>query len=367
MLLHNPSRLLLTTAGIGFAFFLAAAQLGLLVGWCNTNSALIRHAGVDVWVMAQQTPAFDYGTAIPRTRLYQVRSIEGVAWAEALFMAWNIWQRPDGRRVNVELVGLDYGNVGGPWQMQAGDLGLVHRPDTVIVDELYLDALGVRGVGDEVELLGRRAVVGGISRQVRTFTASPFVFTSIKSAIHYDQRYRDDEITYVLVRCADGYTPEQVRDAVAQEVPAVEVLTSDQFAVRTVKYWMLETGVGITVVVTAVLGLVVGTVIISQTLFAVTQDHLPNYATLLALGFSPGRLALVVMGQSLLLGLGGIGPGTAAFFAAARLSATTAIPLETTPAIFTGLVLLALLCCLLASFVSIRSVFRIDPVSVFRV
>jgi putative ABC transport system permease protein len=111
---------------------------------------------------------------------------------------------------------------------------------------------------------------------------------------------------------------------------------------------------------------VAGRCVESQTLFAVTQDHRPNYATLLALGFSPGRLALVVVGQSLLLGLGGIGPGTAAFFAAARLSPTTAIPLKTTPAIFTGFVLLALLCCLLASFVSIHSVFRIDPVSVFR-
>ncbi|MCI0463535.1 MAG: FtsX-like permease family protein [Gemmataceae bacterium] len=367
MLGHNKSRLFVTMAGIGVAFFLSAAQVGLLVGWCNTTSALIRHADADVWVMAQQTPAFDYGTAIPRTRIYQVRSVEGVAWAEGLFMAWNIWQRPDGRRVNVELVGLDDSLVGGPWAMQTGDLGVVYRPDTVIIDALYLEALGVPGVGAEVELIGSRAVVGGVSREVRTFTASPFVFTSLESAIRYDKRYRDDEITYVLVRCANGYAADQVRDAIAREVPSVEVLTSAQFAVRTVKYWMLETGIGITVVVTAILGLVVGTVIISQTLFAITQDHLPHYATLLALGFGRRQLAAVILAQSALLGLGGIVPGGGLFFYTAWLSATTPIPLETTGPIFTGLVLLALLCCLLASFVSLRSVVRIDPVCVFRV
>jgi putative ABC transport system permease protein len=106
-----------------------------MVGWCNTCSAIVRHAGVDVWVLAPQTCAFDYGTAIPKHRLYQVRNVPGVAWAEALTMSWNIWQRPDGRRVNVELVGLDDGCVGGPWAMRQGDVDVVHRPDTVIVDE----------------------------------------------------------------------------------------------------------------------------------------------------------------------------------------------------------------------------------------
>ena len=97
MLLHNKPRSALTVLGTAVAFFLSASQFGLLVGWCNTNSAIINNADVDVWVMAQQTPAFDYGTAIPRGRIQQVRSIAGVEWAEGLFMAWNIWQRSDGR------------------------------------------------------------------------------------------------------------------------------------------------------------------------------------------------------------------------------------------------------------------------------
>src|SRR5262245_36184294 len=174
MLGSNLARLVLAIAGISAAFFLGTAQVGLLVGWCNTNSAIIRHARADVWVMAQQTPAFDYGTAIPRNRIYQVRSTRGVDWAEGLFMAWNTWQRPDGRRVNIELIGLDESCLGGPWGMRTGEITAIHRPGTVLVDELSLLALGVDRVGRVAEVLGDRAEVGGITAGIRTFTASPF-------------------------------------------------------------------------------------------------------------------------------------------------------------------------------------------------
>ena len=152
MLLDRMPRFLLTVAGVGVAFFLSASQIGLLVGWCNTNSALIRNSGADVWVMAPQTPAFDYGSAIPRNRVYQVRSVPGVAWAEGMFIAWNTWRRPDGRRVAIQLVGLDDSSVGGPWAMRAGRVDDVHQSDTVVVDELYQDLLGVEGIGQEVEI-----------------------------------------------------------------------------------------------------------------------------------------------------------------------------------------------------------------------
>jgi putative ABC transport system permease protein len=235
------------------------------------------------------------------------------------------------------------------------------------VDELFLSALGVRGVGDEVEMYGRRAMIGGISQEVRTFTASPFIFTSMKTARKYDKRYGDDEVTYVLARCVPGQSPEQVRDAILENVPQVGCLTSSQFAVLTMKYWMLETGVGITVVVTAVLGFLVSAVVISQTLYAITQDHLENHAALLALGFGRLQLSFMVLVQSVLLGTLGTGLGSAIYFYAARMSSRTPIPMETTPEVFSGIVLTSFLFCLLASFLALRTLFRVDPGQVFRV
>lgn len=352
--------------GLGLLFFLAAAQVGLLVGWCNTNSAIIRHANADVWVMAQRTPAFDYGTAIPQHRIYQVRSVPGVQWAEGMFMAWNTWQRPDGQRVNVELIGLDESNVGGPWDVIHGNVECVHLPDSVIVDELFLPLLGVANVGDEIELYSRRARIGGISRGIRTFTASPFIFTSINSARKYDRRYRDDEITYVLARTSAGVTPGDLARRVREEIPDAQVMTSDQFALRTISYWMLDTGLGITIVLTAILGLGVSVVISSQTLFTITQEHLPTYAMLAALGFSRAQLVGCVLMQTAILAGSGIVLGSALFYAGCVASARTPIPLETTFTIFTGIVCLSLLSSLAASYLSVKAVLSVDPVSVFR-
>jgi putative ABC transport system permease protein len=301
-----------------------------------------------------------------RQRLYQVRSVEGVAWAEAMLMAWNIWQRPDGRRVNVEMVGLDDSNVGAPWRMTAGKVEDVHLPDSVIVDEMFVDALGVRGLGDEVELIGDRAIVRGLSRQVRTFTASPFVFTSIRSAIRYDKRYQHDEITYVMAHPGPGHSAERLADAIRREVPSIEALTSDQFARRSVIYWMLETGIGITIILTAVLGMLVSSVVGSQTLFGVTNDHLQNYATLLAVGFSRGQLLGCVLVQSVLLtGLGAL-LGSGAFYLACRATERTPIPLEMTPGVFAGVLAASALGSLLGSLLSLKAVWSIDPVRVFR-
>ncbi|ATG91210.1 ABC transporter permease [Methylomonas koyamae] len=355
----------MTVLGISLAYFLAAAQIGLLVGWVHTNSAIINHAGVDVWVMSKGTRTLDYGTAIPRHRIQQTLSVPGVKWAEGMLVGWVNWQHPAGKRITVEVIGLDSGNAGGPWQMSKGDISAVHLPETVIVDELSRQALGITEIGQETEMEGRRVIIGGFSQGVRTFTAAPFVFTSIENALDYVPYYRDDEISFVLVKCNNAAAAKSVRDRVDREINDVEVLTTEEFAERSVKYWMLETGVGITVIITASLGLLVGVVIMSQTLFSITQDHIGNYATLLALGFHQKTLRRIILMQSLILGGLGIIIGSILFLFACQATALSPIPLETTPLVSAGLVVFSLLCCIAGSWFSIRAVFKLDPVSVF--
>jgi putative ABC transport system permease protein len=267
--------------------------------------------------------------------------------------------------VNVVVVGLDDDCAGGPWQMGEGSPDVVHLPSSVIVDDLFRSRLRVTSVGEEIELQSQRAVVRGFSSGVRSFTASPYVFTSLKSAVRYDRRYRDDQVTYVLIKCQEHCDLAKVKAQLAAQLDDVDVLTTDEFARRTTIYWMLETGAGITVAITAMLGLVVGTVITSQTLFSLTQNHLREYAVLLALGFSRGQLAIIAAWQSLLLGGAGVAAGAAGFFAAANYSANAQITLETTPIAFVVLVAVSLGCSLSASLLSVRSIFAVDPVHVF--
>lgn len=365
MLTHNGMRFFMTVIGIAIAFFLAAAQIGLLVGWINTNSAIINHTGVDLWVMAKQTSTFDYGTAIPRHRIQQVGSVSGVGWAEGMVIGWATWKHPNGKKINVEIVGLDHSFAGAPWRIINGNIDIVEQPETVITDELFQKELGLFKIGDETELQGHRVILGGISQGVRTFTAAPFVFTSIDNALSYSPFYHDDEISFVIARIAPGADVSVVRNRIEKEISNIEALTTAEFAERSIKYWMLETGVGITVIITAVLGLLVGVVIMSQTLFAITQDHIANYATLLALGFHQSTLRKIVLTQSLTLGGLGIFLGSLLFVIASNLSSRSPIPLESTTLAAVGLITFSLLSCVGASWFSIRAIFKLDPISVF--
>jgi putative ABC transport system permease protein len=366
MLLHKKARFAFTVLGLATLFLLSAAQVGLLVGWCNTITAIMAHSHVDVWVMAERTLAWDYGTSIPRHRIYQTRNVKGVAWSEGVFVGWSMWQRPDGRRVSVQVIGLDRGSVGGPWHMVQGKVEDVHLPSSVIVDELFLDTLGIHGVGDQVELSDEKATVRGICRNVRTFTASPFVFTAMKTAAKYDKTYKDEDTTFVLVRCEPGADPKHVARRIEAEVPAVEALTTDELMSRTIGYWMGETGMGLIVLLTAALAVLVSAVVTSQTLFTITQDHLSNYATLLAVGFSRRHMLECVFLQGLVLSGLGVLLGGAVFLVLSAASAGTLLPLEMTPAIFAALIGVSVVCCLLGSFLSVKTILRIDPVAVFR-
>jgi putative ABC transport system permease protein len=367
MLLHKKVRFGFTVFGLAVLFLLSSAQVGLLVGWCNTITAVTSHAGVDVWVMADKTVAWDYAAYIPRQRIYQVRNVKGVAWSEGMYVGWSMWQRPDGRLVSVQMVGLDRGSVGGPWAMREGSVEAVQQPNSVIVDELFLATLGVKGVGDEVEMYGERATIRGVSREVRTFTATPFVFTSLKMATRYDKAFRAEDVTFVIVRCGPGANPKQLAQRIAAEVPGVEALTTDELMLRSIIYWLVETGTGLILLTTASLGLVVGAVVASQTLHAITQDHQANYATLLAVGFSHRQLLGCVLLQGMILSSLGILLGSVALKGLSILSANTPAAVEMTALVYTGLVAVSLASSLLGSFLSVKTIFHLDPVAVFRI
>ncbi|QTN31208.1 ABC transporter permease [Akkermansiaceae bacterium] len=354
-------------AGVGVTagFVLALAQVGMMLGWIETSTLGVSRAEADLWVVGEKSPAFDYGSPIPRQRLYQARSVEGVAWAEPLFMAWTVWKRPDGRQVNIEMVGVDRGLVGGPERMEAGRLRDVMREKSVVVDAMYLDLLGVEKVGDRHEIQGRRADVVGISEGVRTFTASPFVFTSIEDAIRYDQRYRHDEITYVMVKCEPGVAVDVVAERLRRMLPSGEVLTAEAFRLRSARYWMVETGIGFSVVVTALLGVVIGGLVVSQTLFGLLQDHRPHYATMLALGFRERTLAMVVMFQAVGLWVVGAVGGLGVFLALKVVAESSPVPLRMTFPVLAGLWLVQLATCLGAGKWVLAKVRKLDPVTVF--
>jgi putative ABC transport system permease protein len=175
-----------------------------------------------------------------------------------------------------------------------------------------------------------------------------------------------DEIAYVLVRAEPDADVQRVKARLMLDVPGVEVLTSAEFAERTVRYWMLETGAGLTVGLAAFLGLVISIVVTTQTLVSVTRDNRSHYATLLGLGSSSGELARGVMLQAVTLTLFGDAGGLILLTGAIRATRDGSVPIEMTPTVLGVFVVATFVFGILAALTSVRSVLRIDPADAFR-
>ncbi|MEZ5288876.1 MAG: hypothetical protein R2712_29560 [Vicinamibacterales bacterium] len=181
-LLHDRVRLVVTLTGIVFAVVLSAVQLGLFVGFRRATSDVIRFAGADVWVTSSGVTHLETGVPFSERRLYDALATPGVASAQKHLVRFGQWQKPDGGQESVMVIGVDLaGAMGRPWNLTAGDAERLAEPDAVIADELYLDKLGIQGVGDVVEIGGHRARVVGLTRGIRRSRRRP-VFASFKHA-----------------------------------------------------------------------------------------------------------------------------------------------------------------------------------------
>lgn len=219
-------------------------------------------------------------------------------------------------------------------------------------------------IGQTVEINGQRARVVGFTQGIRTFTQSPYIFTTHANA----QRFtllNPRQTTYVLVEAQDPGAKQALAQSLARRMKDMSVWTDTSFAKQTQFYWLITTGAGSALTLAALLGLVVGIVIVGQTLYASTVDRLPEYATLRAMGAPHRYLYVVIMKQALISAAFGFICGFLAVLLMVWLSADGNIAIAMPAWLGACLALLTLLMCLSGAVFSIRRVVRIDPTSVF--
>ncbi len=365
-LLYDKARFAVTLAGIVFAIVLVVIQLGLFIGFTVATSAVIDHSGADLWIAAKGVQYFEVAFPLSERKLYLALGTPGIVSADKLIVRFTAWRRPDGAETNVVVVGFNPATgAGGPWNLIAGSLRDLEIADTVVVDEFYRQGLGVRELGEQVEINNRRARVVGLTRGIRSFTTTPFVFTSFKNALNYTST-AEDQTMYVLARTGPGAAPEEVKARLRERLGDVDVFTRQEFSERTRHYWLFTTGAGIALLVAALVGLMVGCVVVAQTIYATTVDHLREFGTLKAIGASNSYVYSVIVQQAVWSAVAGYGLGMGAAFGVIRLSrgagAAILVPWQLTAAIFG----LTLLMCVTASLVSVHRVTRLDPAEVFR-
>jgi len=367
-LFHDRVRFAVTLTGIVFALVLIVIQFGLFLGFTTTTSNNIDHSNADLWLVFHSVGYFDTGRMFSERKYYEVLATPGVQQAEKYIQNFAYWKRPDGGVENVQVIGFRPGSgLGEPWNISQGAVLDVKEEDGVLVDELYKEKLGVSKIGDRAEIGNHRARVVGFTRGIRSFTTSPFVYTSFKNSLNYTRpQSREDQLTYILIKTAPGFTPGQVQKNLREHVSDVDIYTRDEFSRRTRFYWMFTTGAGLAVLTAALMGLVVGIAVVAQTIYAATMDHIREYGTLKAMGATNRYLYRVLIEQAVWSAV--LGYGFAMVVAhfivqgSERGGALILMPLS----MQIGMLFLAIFMCIAAALVSINKVTRIDPAMVFK-
>lgn len=365
IMMHDRVRFFVTVAGIALSLVLVSVQLGLLIGFDRTISSVLDHTKSDLWIVPTGSAAFDDPAQINSNVRFKAYTVRGVQSVTPMLVGYAEWRKPDGGSLSVIVVGCDpRAETLAPWNISLGDANDLKAPDAVAVDASYADELGVHRLGDVAQIEQQKARVFVITSGIRSFTTSPYVFTSLSLARRF-LGTSDDRTSYFAVKVAVGADLDAVRRALSDKLPNVEVLTTAQFRRRNVERWLLQTGAGIALLSGAALAVLIGGVIMTQTLFSSVNDHRREFATMRAMGSSKGLLRAIVLTQASLGVLIGAGIALIADIAIAGASAGSSMPIEITARLMLVLVALAACMSMGAAWACARKIAHLDPATVF--
>jgi len=367
ILLYDKVRSLITLLGVIFAVGLIFNQLGTFLGLMETSSVIIDHTPGDMWITSKNSKNFDFSQPFPEHLYNKVLSEPNVASAEKLIVAWALIKQKEGGTEQIEIVGFDpQRGVGGPWEMKTGNAGQLNNGNFAIVDESALKRLGNLQVGDYRDVMWRRLQIVGISRGVKSFTTAPIVFTSYKLAQNLVAYIGPENTVFVIAKLKPGAGLAATKEKLRQNLVGVDVYTRDEFSYKTRRYWAVETGVGFSFLLTIVISFLVGMLIVGQTIYNSTMEHIKEFGTLKAIGASNFEIYKIIFSQAVINALLGYVVSLVITMITVRLYDAIGMVLVVRWWVNLAVLALTLVMCSTAAFVSIRRIKKIDPAILFR-
>ena len=373
-LTREKRRFAAALAGICFAVTLMMMQLGLRDALYHTATMVHDHMRGDVFLIS---PHYEYlfsTRQFTQRRLHRALGVEGVAAVSAMYVGIGAWKNPvDGVEKRILVMGsspavpvFDFDGV----QQAAREL---RDADVVLFDAWSRPEFGpvtaLLAARPQLwtEINGRRTRIAGTFPMGPTFASSGHVITSDLNFLRLFPERPEGVVDIGLVTLEPGAAPRQIRDAIDAALPDdVRVLTREQFMTLERSYWTDHLPIGFIFNLGSLLGLVVGGVIVYQILYADVIDHLPEYATLKAMGYLDTDLFTIVGQEALYLSCLGFVPGlTASLVLYWVLRTGTGILVEMTWQRVLSVFALTLVTCLLAGGIAMRKIRHADPASVF--
>lgn len=366
-LLHDRGKLVAALAGVALAGALLWVQIGLFVAFLATSSAIISRIGGDVWVMARGTEVVDNGETLSAGSRSVLASRPCVKRVRDVIISVATMRKPSGALDFLQVVGTERSQSPlVPWVLVKGLPSDLRALDRVAIDEHDIGklALPANPIGHGIEVGGQTAVVAAITRGIRSFALYPYLFADIASARHLTGLSEGQAQYWV----GDLESPACARGVIAavrahRDLDAHE---TREFARMTESYWVFGSGAGGALAFCAVFSLLVGAVIVAQTLFSITKEHEKELATLKAMGATPRELVSFVAWQASFLAVigGTIGLSLTAALRDVLSREGIAIALSA-PVLAIGAGAVAGMCAL-ASVPSVRRVLTVEAAAVFQ-
>jgi putative ABC transport system permease protein len=366
-LLHDKLRFLITVSGVAFAVTLVLVQTGLFFGILDNASITVEKLGADIWVTSRNTANIDFPHAYPESFVERVRTVPGVARADNLIITYMNVALPTGGEETTEVYALeDFAAWRFPWRIAEGEIRDLRRGPYFFLDESATRRFGNFAVGDYREVFGHRMRIAGRSREARSFTTTPIAFMDYRLVQRLQPLTLGGRTTYTLVKLAPGVDREAVRAEIARRLPYNDVFASEVWAAKTRDYWIKSTGLGFNMFLTVFLGCLVGVVVVAQTLYASTMEHLKEFGTVKAVGGSNGLIYGILARQAAIAAVVGFVTGAVPSYLLRPLVGRVDLKLIITPELAALVFAGTLAMCLAAAMISFRKVAGIDPALVFR-
>ncbi len=374
-LTREKSRLLIALAGISFADILMFMQLGFRDSLFDASVLMHQQMEGDIFLVSPQSTALIAMKSFPERRLFQSLAVEGVESIAPVYIGLGLWRNPDERNTrSILVIGTDpVDRIFDFPGLEEEDYDRLKLEDTVLFDRNSRPEFGPvaewfdAGRDVETEIDGRRIEVGGTFELGATFGADGNLIVSELNFLRIFAGRDRGLIDIGVVQLEPGTAVEPVLAAMRENLPDdVWYFSKEEFVNWEKNYWQSSTAIGFIFALGAGMGFVVGIVIVYQILYTDVADHLPEYATLKAMGYTDRYLLGVVFQEAIILAFVGYLPGLGICMVLYNMTAAaTSLPVFMTVGRATTVFILTVVMCFVSGAVAVRKLSAADPADIF--
>jgi putative ABC transport system permease protein len=374
-LFRERTRLLIAIAGITFADTLIFIQLGFEGALFDAAIKPHRNLDADLVLIDPQMQTLFSVKAFPRERLYQARANPAVESVNSVYVSTGQWKNPDTKLDRAILVwGIDPTAKTFQFPEVNANLDRIKPLNTVLFDYASRPEFGVTKTDFdktgkfETELNGIFVNVQGIFPNGASFAADGNVITSDSTFMRLFPSRRPEDIEVGLIHLKPGADPLKVKSELEAILPDdVNVNTIEGFAQIEKEYWANGTGIGFIFGLGTGVGFIVGIVIVYQILYSDVSDHLPEYATLKAMGYTDNYLLTVLMQEALILAILGYLPSVLLAIGVYQLTySATLLPIFMSVQRALYVFIMTFIMCSVSGAIAMRKLKTADPAEIFK-